>query len=403
MFRPATILKKAFIAISLVAALFFFGGNVFRPAGIEPEFPDSLIRRDEGSRDAPLVTAFVTAAVADDNADAEKVDPVEDPPKSRNTSADAMDTEDECPIDMMSPAPTSHPVTTKNATRADEEWLASMKHHQSLRLTHKRDVCASHYGTKGSSQTYIRMGAMFDFTYANDDHRFLISTVWKCGASHWREVVRLLHFNGSKAFRERQKDPYLTLNRVPDSQSKLRDYFKVMFVRHPFARLLSAYRDKVNGTEIPYYQNKAKKMIQFHRKGATKAEIESANATFLEFCTWLAYGAKGDNGDFHWYPLTKKYQMCQIPYDFIGKMETLADDVTYLFRLLKIDKLVSFPGGYNHTLSGDESLLHKYYRAIPDNIIKLLVKRYEGDFRIFGYRFPQNNSDFINTVDLKGV
>ena len=65
------------------------------------EFSDSVIRRDEGSIDAPVATAFVTATVAGDDADAEKVDPMEDPPKSRNTSADAMDTEDECPIDMM--------------------------------------------------------------------------------------------------------------------------------------------------------------------------------------------------------------------------------------------------------------------------------------------------------------
>ena len=134
---------------------------------------------------------------------------------------------------------------------------------QSLRLEHKRMVCQNSFGVK---KTSIPSKHNFDLTYSNDDYKFLVTTVWKIGASHWKKVFRILHDNGSTVFRKRQPDPHMKMSKMADFTRKFTEYYKIIFVRHPFARLVSAYRDKVSGTKIPFYINNNRKMLRAVRK-----------------------------------------------------------------------------------------------------------------------------------------
>ena len=138
-----------------------------------------------------------------------------------------------------------------------------------------------------------------------------------------------------------------------------------------------------------------------YERYVTTKEIQDAKVTFVEFLTFLTKG--GLTSDPHWLPINTKYHPCSIPYDFIGKLETVDDDTTYLFKLLNVDDLVSYRGAYNHTGSGDDALLRQFYGNIPNDIITKVAKLYDADFRIFGYRIPKNNSDFISPEDIQGL
>ena len=93
------------------------------------------------------------------------------------------------------------PTQSPNFVDTDEKWMENMHAVQSLRLEHKRTVCKNSFGVKKSS---IPSKHNFDLTYSNDDYKFLVTTVWKIGASHWRKVFRILHDKGSTIFRKRQ-------------------------------------------------------------------------------------------------------------------------------------------------------------------------------------------------------
>ncbi|TUB19710.1 Carbohydrate sulfotransferase 12 [Bagarius yarrelli] len=115
---------------------------------------------------------------------------------------------------------------------------------------------------------------------------------------------------------------------------KLKKYTKFLFIRDPFVRLISAYRNKF--------------------------ELE--------------------NEDFY-----KRFAV--INYDFVGKLETLDEDAEHLLRLLRVDNVVEFPASHhNRTVSSWEQ---DWFANIPYESRKQLYKLYEADFQLFGYPKPE--------------
>ena len=285
-----------------------------------------------------------------------------------------------------------------------QQWMDEMKIKQSNRLEHKQTICKN-----GSVFRFQQIQSvprwLFDLSYSNDDYKFFISTVWKAGSIHWKEVLRQLHAGGSIDFRNRQPDPVMPMNKMSDLYTKLDEYYKIIFVRHPFSRLLSAWRDKIFEADKPddsnYYRIKGRRIVKTYRPGASKRELFAGNATFIEFATWVT-SSEVDN-DFHWFPISRKYDLCRIPYDFIGKIETAYNDTTYLFKLLGIERVVSYPAAYSHIKSGNSDLLREYYGDLPSDLINKLVEKFKDDFTIFGYHLPTNKTDFINGIDLIGT
>ena len=184
-----------------------------------------------------------------------------------------------------------------------------------------------------------------------------------------------------------------------DFNSKINRYYKAIFVRNPLSRFVSAYRDKIQNTETIAYRDKAKKIVKLYRANATEEEIESGNATFAEFTRYVV--EHREDRDPHWHPAVNRLKSCLIPYDFIGKMETIETDSQYLLKKLQIEDLVSFPTADSQ--SGDVGMLSGYYRMLTAEMFKKLVHLYEADFKVFGYYKPQNQTDFRSQEDLKGI
>ena len=97
-------------------------------------------------------------------------------------------------------------------------------------------------------------------------------------------------------------------------------YFKFMVVRHPFVRLVSAFRDKLERmTEynVRYHAKDAVRMTE-RRYNSTVAD----SPTFPEFADYLVR-TPPNLMDKHWAPYSKLCLPCNISYDAILKLETI--------------------------------------------------------------------------------
>ena len=163
-----------------------------------------------------------------------------------------------------------------------------------------------------------------------------------------------------------------------------------MFVREPFQRLLSAYRDKMAGQDRlkEKWLLYERKIIQKFRPGTPERGLENGDVvvTFKEFVEYIISEGRRDGFDWHWKPFEEICRPCDITYDFIGRYENIEDDVQLLKivgHAIHIENL--FPP-FRESKSDVELL--EYYSTLPPEWIIRLGKIYEVDFKMFGYPFP---------------
>ncbi|XP_044261612.1 carbohydrate sulfotransferase 11-like isoform X3 [Tribolium madens] len=158
-------------------------------------------------------------------------------------------------------------------------------------------------------------------------------------------------------------------------------YTTFIMVRHPFERLLSAYRNKFETTYTQYFRIRyGKDIIRKYRKNATKTDLETGrNVSFREFVLYILNG--GATANEHWAPIYDLCQPCSLNYTFIGRYESLVEDARTLLDMIGAPSL-TFP----YTKPSHTSYkLKKYFQQLSMNDIQRLYKQYEYDFKLFGY------------------
>jgi len=190
---------------------------------------------------------------------------------------------------------------------------------------------------------------------------------------------------------------------------------KFIVVRHPFERLVSAYRDKLAGfTRNPAYLSMRKRVIEKYRKNKkSKSQIptfrESFDFILAELDKWEA-GEQKVLIDGHFIPYSSRCKPCSMNYDVIIKFETLDEDSRYLIEQCGLDDRIKVrhenqsptgpetAQGYKNkskkVKKGEEKAKKgitdtktalDYFTDIPTSKIKRLYQHYRHDFEIFGY------------------
>ena len=184
----------------------------------------------------------------------------------------------------------------------------------------------------------------------------------------------------------------------PADQQKqmLETYFKFTFVREPFERILSAYKDK-----FLYPREEDHRLLEFHgsrilksfRPNASKSALEKLDdITFREFIEYLV--TKGSNEstrvmDWHWDNYVNICGMCAVSYDFIGHYETFDQDLADFKEAAELspEDAKRF-GAHANNKSETASSLLSYYSQIPIEWIDILGQLYRASFEMFNYDFP---------------
>lgn len=164
----------------------------------------------------------------------------------------------------------------------------------------------------------------------------------------------------------------------------LNNYTKAIFVRHPFARLVSAYEDKANRskTDAPYFYALYWDQIL---NGSS-----SQTLTFVQFVDYLL-GTPVSEWDEHWAPYYSRCEPCLVQYDLIGKLETSDDDFELLYRRLGLEYDREPAARINRGRKAGKLNITSYFASLTRQQVLGLYNRLFFDFELFGY----NIKDFI--------
>ncbi|CAL4092111.1 unnamed protein product, partial [Meganyctiphanes norvegica] len=167
-------------------------------------------------------------------------------------------------------------------------------------------------------------------------------------------------------------------------EHKLQTYTKFIFVRHPFERLLSAYRDKLEnlGPKRKPYWKIAVNMMSKVRKNSHQVNADGRGLRFEEFVRFALANPEWFNDD-HFTSYEDLCHPCAISYDFIGKYESLVDDAEHILRNIGAPPEMHFPPFMPWANTSD--VINKYYGTLSEEQIMTLYKIYQRDFQLFQY------------------
>ena len=175
------------------------------------------------------------------------------------------------------------------------------------------------------------------------------------------------------------------------STNQNKKYLKAIFVRHPFLRLVSAFKDKAekNRTEEPFFYAKYWDRMMRLERGNDSVNNDS-KPVFSEFVK-LLLRSKTQEFDEHWAPIWTRCEPCYIEYDFIGKLET-PSDLQLLQNQIKPalkSKQLIWENSNHKSLNDIRREAKKYFLQISAQQIIDLYKIYFLDFKLFGYTIEE--------------
>ncbi|XP_070566136.1 carbohydrate sulfotransferase 11-like [Ptychodera flava] len=234
--------------------------------------------------------------------------------------------------------------------------------------------------------------------YVDDSFEMLYCPIPKVATSNWRRVMMVMkgHYKSTddvtnddtwNLFMKKFKMKRLSDFKSREREFRLRAYTKVMFVRNPLERLLSAYRDKFEIIPDPIIDSAYGKQIR--KFGGKISDGNNGTISFADFVQYLVTHRQGFGANHHWQTYEEICRPCEIEYDIIGKYETLTRDANFVLRKLGASDYVKFPeGDLNSTNSSRSSVMTKYYSSVKKSgYFSEIVDMYRNDFSLFGYSY----------------
>ncbi|XP_078112397.1 carbohydrate sulfotransferase 8-like [Sander vitreus] len=243
---------------------------------------------------------------------------------------------------------TPNPSAAEGRDGAEERRRQQLAETQASRRRQLNDVCAV-YQPGVSEQRVSRH--QVSRVYVEDRSQLLYCEVPKAGCSNWKRVLMVL---GGKAASTRDipHDAAHAANRLrrldgydaAGIAERLRSYTKVLFVREPFERLVSAFRDKFESPNSYYHPVFGRAIIARYRANASLGALRSgAGVSFPEFVRYLLDVRRPVGMDIHWTPVSQLCSPCLLRYSFIGKLESLEADANFLLRSVGAPGNLTFP------------------------------------------------------------
>ncbi|KAJ8386965.1 hypothetical protein AAFF_G00161420 [Aldrovandia affinis] len=266
----------------------------------------------------------------------------------------------------------------------------------------RRDQVAETCRAQGTSSRKRRVLTPGDLKHlvVDDEHEMIYCYVPKVACTNWKRVMMVLTGRG------RYSDPMeipsneahvpanlKTLNQysVAEINHRLKSFLKFLFVREPFERLVSAYRNKFTlKYNTSFHRRFGTKIVRRYRKNATQeALLAGADVKFPEFAEYLVDPATARDGPLneHWETVYSLCHPCHIRYDLVGKYETLEEDANYVLRLAGVGDYLRFPTYAKSTRTTDQ-MTAEFFQNISAEQQAQLYQLYKPDFLMFNYSTP---------------
>uniref|UniRef100_V9KML1 Carbohydrate sulfotransferase n=1 Tax=Callorhinchus milii TaxID=7868 RepID=V9KML1_CALMI len=234
----------------------------------------------------------------------------------------------------------------------------------------------------------------------DDNHGLLYCYVPKVACTNWKRVMMVL--TGDGKYRDPLKIPAneahvpsnlkaLSEYSTPEINYRLRNYLKFIFVREPFERLVSAYRNKFTRKyNTAFHKRYGTKIVKRHRRDPSPEAAERGDDVSFEEFVWYLVDPKTRREEpfnEHWETVYSLCHPCLLNYDIIGKYETLLQDANYVLDLVGPDPPIRFPASSKTTRTTD-NMTAKFFKNISPFYQKKLYNLYKLDFLLFNYSVP---------------
>ena len=192
--------------------------------------------------------------------------------------------------------------------------------------------------------------------------KFLYCPVEKVGSTFWWRVMYMLErpLKGYKHPFEVPIPSVLTLKHTGyDPRGNYIDWFRFMFARNPYSRLLSIYVDKLLVPNPVHWKMNGKDSIQMFRKNASRMSLKCGHdPSFLEYVQFVVWSLQtGKKIDNHFRTASEMCMPCRMNFSFIGKMENGKDDFIYVLKQFGLDSVVRVMGDRFHNLTAEDAIV----------------------------------------------
>ncbi|KAK4327692.1 hypothetical protein Pmani_001843 [Petrolisthes manimaculis] len=312
----------------------------------------------------------------------------------------------------------------------------------SSRVAHVKEKCTSDPLPKLKLQTQVHTAAQVSSQLARHYHNIYLKKLYEHvlffpqGNFSWCLVPKVASSSMSEALinMEGLKQPEdkrilqsilrKTRSKGPERENQTMGApVKFLFVRHPFRRIVSAYRDKLEDSYkhedgLYFYKTFGRNIVQkFGWRGRplkndvakgrkndvgkgeiialealATAEEEKREPKFTEFVDYLI-NTSLDDFDEHWKPITLLCQVCSISYDYILKYENFKEEVDFLVESLQKERRfpMDFKIGWQNRQGTNDGMAAKYLSLIEEDKLQQLYKKYYHDFVYFDYKMDEYN------------
>lgn len=198
---------------------------------------------------------------------------------------------------------------------------------------------------------FIPSAGRYKLTISHE-RKFIWFRVPKAGSS-----TILSHLRESEVFLDMER-----AGRIHYPVKLYADYFKFAFIRNPWSRLVSCWKNKVVDSNVEF--------------NFAAAELERMQ-NFEEFVDFVA-GLDINKCNSHLRLQTALIDLNNINY--LGRMETFGDDVNHIFRKMGLQEKEVVP---RNVSSGSKPYQDYYSKELAAKVAQI----YRKDIQIFGYRF----------------
>ena len=180
---------------------------------------------------------------------------------------------------------------------------------------------------------------------------------------------------------------------------RLQHYYKLVIVRNPMLRLLSAYRNKV---EMPFnYHNKHHfpdvfklTMLKSYHKEAFHNWLKAGNFSVDIHPSFSAYirflsDHPLDSYNEHFMPLLELCSPCAIQYDFFANFKVLDYDIYAVMDLLGISKQ-HYPRNIAHPKTSTAEYAQSYYSTLSSYEKSRLFEQFEAELDFYYSLYPED-------------
>ena len=158
-----------------------------------------------------------------------------------------------------------------------------------------------------------------------------------------------------------------------------KNIFSFLITRHPFERILSAFRFK-NWTTTPAIK-------RFMKEKQTE---DLSFKLFIEFLVETPVRLF----DIHWMPIYLTCKPCLVDYKFIGNTDTMKEDSEKIRKKIGVKR--SLPLDHVQPSGNSKTKIHKFYSDFDKKLLDKLYNIYEMDFILFGYS-PDEYYEIVQT------